>query len=50
MVEAYNVDLKNMEMKSFDLKNLDMKQIDDSDGRDKAYWIQRVGEVSQNVE
>ena len=42
MVEAYNVEFKNI-----DLKNLNMKQMDDFDGRDKAYWIQRVGQVSE---
>ena len=36
---ASSVELKNI------LKELDVKSMDDFDGRDKSYWIQRVGEV-----
>ena len=42
------MEAKTVEMKNTDLNNLDMKCLDDFDGRDKAYWIQRVGEVSES--
>ena len=38
---APHVEMKNI------LKDLEVRSVDDFDGRDKAYWIQRVGEVTR---
>ena len=43
--KVVEMDMPNAEMKNI-LKDLEMKNVDDFDGRDKSYWIQRVGEVS----
>ena len=42
VAETPNAEMKNI------LMDLDLKNMGDFDGRDKAYWIQRVGEVRFN--